>query len=45
MKNAVFWDMTQFLVTANVFPNSLIISIVMMEAVRSSETLGPSVQY
>jgi hypothetical protein len=49
MKIAAFWDVTpcgycknrlrlQLLVTANVDPNSLILSTLMMQAIRSSET-------
>jgi hypothetical protein len=49
MKNSVFWDVTlcvlvflssvlQLLVTANVFPSSLILFVLMIEAISSSET-------
>jgi hypothetical protein len=51
MKNAIFWDVTpcgscknrrsvlHLLVTANVVPSSPILLTLMMEAIRSSETL------
>jgi hypothetical protein len=44
MKNVVFWNVTSLalvkiaVVTANVVPSSLILTILMMEAIRSSET-------
>jgi hypothetical protein len=47
MKNVIFWDVTlrsvlQFLVTANIVPNSLILFTLMMEMIRSSETSVPT---
>jgi hypothetical protein len=38
IKNVVFWDVTQLLVTANVVPSSQILFTLMTEAIRSSAT-------
>jgi hypothetical protein len=45
MKNAIFWDVTprgsvlRLLVTANIVPSPKILVTLMMEVIRSSETL------
>jgi hypothetical protein len=38
MKNVVFWDVLQLLVTASVVPSSTIVITLMMEAISSFET-------
>jgi hypothetical protein len=38
MKNAAFWDVLSCVPTANIAPSSLILSILIMDVIRSSKT-------